>query len=154
MTIIPWSCRKLHRDLEGWMVHNMLCRAQAYEVLHDGETTPQPSGLLLYIERLLQMKATGSSETPVYSSWNVMAHGDAREWKWRGNWRMEWVASTLHTTSEHAVSSITTADAHTSAASRLNWSLRRFKWTRPFRRRRKSVFCECAVTFQLVCTTN
>jgi hypothetical protein len=51
-----------------------------------------------------------------------MAHGDAREGKWRGNWRMEWVASTLHTTSEHGLSSITTADAHTSAASsRLNW---------------------------------
>jgi hypothetical protein len=34
---------------------------------------------------------------------------------------MEWVASTLHTTSEHGVSSITTADVHTSAASsRLN----------------------------------
>ena len=31
------------------------------------------------------------------------------------------LASTLHTTSEHGVSSITTADAHTSAASnRLN----------------------------------
>ena len=29
-------------------------------------------------------------------SWNVMAHSDAREGKWRGNWRMEWVASTLH----------------------------------------------------------
>jgi len=28
---------------------------------------------------------------------------------------MEWVASTLHTTSEHGVSSITTADAHISA---------------------------------------
>jgi len=38
----------------------------------------------------------------------VMAHGDAREGKWRGNWRMEWVASTLLTTSEHGVSSITT----------------------------------------------
>jgi len=24
-----------------------------------------------------------------------MAHGDAREGKWRGNWRMEWVASTF-----------------------------------------------------------
>ena len=59
--------------------------------------------------------------TTVESSWNVMAHGDAREGKWRGNCRMEWVASTLHTTSEHGVSSITTADAHTSAASsRLN----------------------------------
>jgi hypothetical protein len=31
----------------------------------------------------------------VESSWNVMAHGDAEEGKWRGNWRMEWVASTL-----------------------------------------------------------
>ena len=30
---------------------------------------------------------------------------------------MEWVASTLNTTSEHGVSNITTADAHTSAAS-------------------------------------
>ena len=54
-----------------------------------------------------------------------MAHGDAREGKWRGKWRMEWVASTLHTTSERGVSSITTittADAHTSAASsQLNW---------------------------------
>jgi hypothetical protein len=34
---------------------------------------------------------------------------------------MEWVASTLHTNSEHGLSSITTTDAHTSAASsRLN----------------------------------
>jgi len=34
---------------------------------------------------------------------------------------MEWVAGTLHTASEHDVSSITTADVHTSAASsRLN----------------------------------
>ena len=45
-----------------------------------------------------------------------------REGKWRGNWRMQWVASTLNTTSEHGVSNITTANAHTSAASsRLNW---------------------------------
>jgi hypothetical protein len=65
-----------------------------------------------------------------------MAHGDAREGKWRGNWRMELVPSTLHATSEHGVSSITTADAHTSAASsRINWRPRRFKWTRPFAER-------------------
>jgi hypothetical protein len=82
-------------------------------------------------------------------SWNVMAHGDAQEGKWRGNRRKEWVASTLHTTSEHGVSSITTADAHTSAASsRLNWRLRRFKWTPPFRRKTKYGFCACAMTFQ------
>jgi hypothetical protein len=81
--------------------------------------------------------------------WNVMAHGDAREGKWMGNWRMEWVASTLHTTSEIGVFSITTADAHTSVArSRLNWRPCRFKWTRPFRRKTKSGFCACAITFQ------
>jgi len=78
-----------------------------------------------------------------------MAHGDAREGKWRGIWWMELVASTLHTTSQHGVSSITTADAHTSAASsRLNWRPRRFKWTRPFRRKTKSCSCACAITFQ------
>ena len=70
----------------------------------------------------LRMEAVSSSETFVESSWNVMAHGDAREGKWRGYWRIEWVASILHTTSEHGVSNISTADAHTSAAgSRLNW---------------------------------
>jgi hypothetical protein len=83
-----------------------------------------------------------------------MAHGDAWERKWRGYWRMEWVASTLHTTSEHGVSSITTADAHTSAASsRLNWRPHRFKWTHPFRRKTKSGFCACAITFQTQSTT-
>ena len=92
----------------------------------------------------------------VDSSWNVMAHGDAREGKWRGNWRMEWVASTLHITSEHGVSSITTADAHTSAASS------RLNWRRPadlnglvrFARKTKSGFCACGITFQLASTTN
>jgi len=81
-----------------------------------------------------------------------MAHGDAREEKWKGNWRMEWVVSTLHTTSEHGESSITTittADAHTStASSRLNWRPRRFKWIRPFCRKTKYGFCACAITFQ------
>jgi len=79
-----------------------------------------------------------------------MAHGDAREGKWRGNWRMEWVTRTLHTTSENGVSNIITADAHTSAAScRLNWRPPcRFKWTRPFRLKTKISFCACAITFQ------
>jgi len=54
-----------------------------------------------------------------------------------------------HTTSERGVSSITTADAHTSAASsRLNWRPCRLKWTRLFRRKTKSGFCACAITFQ------
>jgi hypothetical protein len=87
--------------------------------------------------------------TPIESSWNLMAHGDARNGKWKENWRMEWVASTLYTTSEHDVSSITTADVHTWAtSSRLNWPPRRFKWNRPFRRKTISGFCACAITFQ------
>jgi hypothetical protein len=88
-------------------------------------------------------------DSVVESTWNVMAHGDAREGKWKRNWPMEWVVSTFHTTSEHGASSITTADPHTSAASsRLNWHPRRCKWTRPFRRKMKSGFCACAITFQ------
>ena len=74
----------------------------------------------------------------VESSWNVMAHGDAQEGKWRGDWQMECVAFTLNPTSELGVSSVTTADAHTLAASsRLNWRPCRFKWNRPFRRKTK-----------------
>ena len=84
-----------------------------------------------------------------------MAHGDAQEGKWKVDWRMEWVASNLNTTSEHGVSSITTADAQTSAASSLlNWRPRRFKLTRPFRRKTKSGFCACDITFQKQSTKN
>ena len=53
-----------------------------------------------------------------------------------------------------SVPTITTADAHTSAASsRLNWRPRRFKWTRPFRRKTKSGFCACAIIFQTQSTS-
>ena len=85
-----------------------------------------------------------------------MAHGDARKGRWRGKWRMEWLASTLHTISEHGVSSITTADAHTSAASsRLNWRPQAYlnRLVR-FARKTKSGFCACAITFQTRFTLN
>ena len=135
-----------------------------------------------------------------------MTHGNAREGKWRGNWQMKWVASTLHTTSEHGVSNFTIiyeykitvktqpfiilllpmgymfrlsshlqtlhrtdpklskcivhftiftiADAHIAAATNwLKWRTHRFKWTRPFRRKTKSDFCACAITFQTQSTT-
>ena len=69
--------------------------------------------------------------------WHTVTHGRGSE------------VETLHTTSEHGVSNITTADAHTSAASsRLNW--------RPsadlnglvrFARKTKSGFCACVITF-------
>jgi hypothetical protein len=96
------------------------------------------------------VRYTGWARNCVESSWNVIAHVDAGGGgKWRGKWRMLWVGSTLHTTSEHGVSSITAADAHTSAASIwLKWRHRRFKWTRPFRRKTKYDFCACAITFQ------
>ena len=60
-----------------------------------------------------------------------------------------------HATSEHGVSYITKADAHTSAASsRLNWRPHRFKWTRPFRGKTKSGFCACVFTFRTSYTTD
>jgi hypothetical protein len=78
--------------------------------------------------------------------WHTVTHGRGSE---GGNWRIERVASTLHTTSEHGVSSIIAADAHTSAvSSRLNWRHCRFKWSRTFRRKTKSGFCACVITFQ------
>jgi len=75
-----------------------------------------------------------------------MAHGDERE---GSKGESGGVGSQyLHTTSEHGASSITTADAYTSAASsRLNLRHRQFKWTRPFRRKTKSGFWACAFTF-------
>jgi len=102
-----------------------------------------------FCRSLWRTRSGRGCEPVVESIWNVMVHGGAREGEWRGNWRMEWVASTLHTTSEHGVSSINIADAHTSAvSSRLNWRPRRFKWTRPFRWKTKSGFCACAITLQ------
>jgi len=101
---------------------------------------------------LKNSKSMVTAAFEVESSWNVLAHNDTWEGKWRGNWRMEWVA--LHTTLEHGVFSITTADAHTSyASSKLNWCPHRFKWTRPFRQKTKSGFCACTITFKLASTT-
>jgi hypothetical protein len=79
------------------------------------------------------------------------------EVKGGGDWRLEWGASSRHTTSEHGVSSITTADAHTSAAGcllKVRPPPPRFKWTRPLRRKKKSGFCACAITFQTQSTTS
>jgi len=89
--------------------------------------------------------------------YRVQLNCDGTRWRMgvevRGNWRMEWVACTLYTTLEYGVSSITTADAHTSAASsRLNWHSHWFKWTGLFRQKTKSGFCMCAITFQMQST--
>ena len=59
-----------------------------------------------------------------------------------------------HATSELGLSSITQADAHTSAvSSRLSWRPHRFKWTRPFRGKTKSGFWACVITFRTRYTT-
>ena len=66
------------------------------------------------------------------------------------DWRMQWVASTLHTTSEHGVSSITTADAaHLCCQQSTELTPSgRFKWTRPFPRKTKSGFCGVSSHFK------
>ena len=135
----------LHYPIKGTECTSLTPKVEVHKVLR---TTGKhlPLDMLSCPKRLIFI---------VDSSWNVMVHGDAREEKWKGNWRMELVASTLHTTSEHGLSSIITADAHTSvASSRVNWCPRRFKWTRPFRRKTKFGFCAFAITFQLASTAD
>ena len=77
-----------------------------------------------------------------------MAHGDAREGKWRGNWRMEWVASTLTPPTDMMYPALLKLMRTTGlpAFDRTDAPYR-FKWTRPFRGKTKSGFCACAITF-------
>ena len=107
------------------MVHICTARLNTTELIHSAHTVYQSQCVPFNsynTNQLLFVIAAQCVLCEVESSWNMTAHGDAREGKWRRNWRMEWVTSTLRTTSEHGVSSITAADAYTSAASgRLNW---------------------------------
>ena len=54
----------------------------------------------LHVKKVFSFPSVRTSSV-VESSWNVMAHGDARAGKWRGNKWMEWIASKRHTTAEH-----------------------------------------------------
>ena len=82
--------------------------------------------------------------------WHTVTHGGEVKGKLANGVGSQY----SHTTSERGVSSITNADAHTSAASsRLNWLPRRFKWTRPFRRKTKCGFCACAIRFRTSSTS-
>ena len=80
---------------------------------------------------------------------NLVAHGDAREGKWTGNWRMEWVASTL-TPPPNVVypALLKLMRTHRLPAA---------DWTDPptdlnglvrFGGKTKSGFCACAITFR------
>ena len=85
--------------------------------------------------------------------WHTVTNG--RGYK-GGNWRMDWVASTLHTTSEHGVSSITTADAAHLGLPAVDWTdaphRADLNGLVRFARKTKCGFCACAITFQLVST--
>ena len=72
--------------------------------------------------------------TVVESSWNVMAH----DGKWRGNWRMVWVARTLHATSEYGVSSIRARLKRDGTRAETRFGLSD-KWTSPFKSAGESV---------------
>ena len=50
--------------------------------------------------------ATNYLSASVEAVWNLMAHGDAWEGKWRGNRRLERVATTLALCSEHGLSMV------------------------------------------------
>ena len=88
-----------------------------------------------------------------------MAHGDVREEKWRGNKRMKWVTSKRHMTAEDRLARAVQKPCRLMCVTRLpvfDWTdvPGRFKWTRPFRRKTKSGFCACAITFQMQSTTS
>ena len=115
---------------------------------------PQIMFLLTFCQDLtclkpdLQQSGSGRVQLKRDGTWQC------KEGKRRGKWQMEWVASTLYTTSGDGVSSITTADVHTSAASsQMNWCPCWFKWTRPFRWKTKSGLCACAITFDTQSTS-
>jgi hypothetical protein len=64
------------------------------------KTCCQSQTILLYdknvtIWMLIILSSLCLPKLYVYCVRNVVAHGDTLEGKWRGNWRMEWVASTL-----------------------------------------------------------
>jgi hypothetical protein len=75
--------------------NSSVCTVQneAETTIHDLSPATWPHWHPRMTERFLVLKA--KEPIVLESCWNVMAHGDAREGKWRENWPMEWVASTL-----------------------------------------------------------
>jgi len=89
-------------------------------------------------------------------SWNVMAHGDSRVGNWRGklanavgskypsHYLGIWCTKHYYRWCAHIGCQQSTELTPTG----------RFKWIRPFRRKTKSDFCACAITFQTQSTTD
>ena len=78
-----------------------------------------------------------------------MAYGEAREEKWKGKRRMEWVAST-HALYRNTVDPALLPLMRTPRLPAADWTVHphRYKWTRPFRWKTKSGFCACVITFR------
>jgi len=156
LALLFWYQKTYRSIIIEWLINVSVIKVNIQQ--HGWLTGPPSSGMFWYKEKDSVYHHQVSCSNGTQLSSRVQLKCEGTRWRTGGevkgvNWRMEGVASTLHTTSEHGVSSITTADAHTSAASsRLNWSPRRFKWTRPFRHKTKSGFCACAITFQLAST--
>ena len=130
------------------VIMTVVCRCVWYRNLVNEEALPH--------WRLSRQKQTNKkkkesdiSDSAVELVRNLVAHGDAREGKWRENWWMEWVASTL-TPPPNVVYPALLKLMRTPRlpATRLNRRPHRFKWTRPFRGKTKSGFCPCAITFR------
>ena len=104
---------------------------------------------VFFISLLIVAQHVSGNHVPIIRSWrlrDVIASCWYEPWlQWGCQDQFAGSASigspvVLHSTSEHGVSSITTADAHTSAASsRLNWCPRRFKWTRSVSHERRDL---------------
>jgi len=82
--------------------------------------------------------------------WNMMADADAREGKWRGNWRMEWVASTL-TLPQNVVYPVLLTLMRTPRLPAVDWTDAPADLNGLVM---KSGLCACAITFQTHSTTN
>jgi hypothetical protein len=100
---------------------------------------------LIYLETALQVSGGRVQLKCESTRWRT--GGEVKEIR-----RMEWVTNKSLMTAEYRLARAAQnlqADLHSSpACSRLNWRPRRFKWTRLFRRKTKSGFCACAITFQ------
>ena len=81
-----------------------------------------------------------------------MAHGDAREGKWRGNWRMDWVATTL-TLPWNVVCPALLTLLRTPRPPAVDWTDAPGDWNGlvRFRRKMKNGFSACAIMFQMHC---
>ena len=106
--------------------------------LNSSDVFPLYGGLLLSGNAVQEAVALSrcQASAAVKSSWNVMAHGEAREEKWRGNKKMEWVTSKRHMTAEHRLAR---AVQTLQASSRLNWRPHRLNGLVRFSERRNLV---------------